>query len=342
MKLRYKLIVLGLILLVSFALMYSLTKRNSFSAGQKKSVRIGISLYRFDDTFISGLRSAIEEYVRGYEIETGIKVYLDILDAKDSQNEQESHVEKFTSLKYDAICINAVDRTDTSGVINTALASNTPIIFFNREPVEDDIRRSQDFFYVGSNPKDSAILQGKIIIDSYQRDKTLLDLNGDGQVNYVIMEGEPSHQDSIIRTEWSVKTLQGAGVPIHKLGSGIGNWERNEGSALMEQWLKEFPGQIELVISNNDDMALGAIDAIQRAGDHSGIKVVGIDGTPGAMEAMEHGELFGTVAVNIEEYAKAVAGIAIAKSLGQSIPEDIDKKLTDERYYSVSYQMITD
>lgn len=110
----------------------------------------------------------------------------------------------------------------------------------------------------------------------------------------------------------------------------------------MEQWLKEFPGQIELVISNNDDMALGAIDAIQRAGDHSGIKVVGIDGTPGAMEAMERGELFGTVAVNIEEYAKAVAGIAIAKSLGQSIPEDIDKKLTDERYYSVSYQMITD
>lgn len=341
MKLVSKMMIPVLLLLICFALFFALTQRSSISVGQKKSVRIGISLYRFDDTFISGLRTAMEEYVRDYEMETGIKVYLDILDAKDSQNEQEAHVEKFTSLKYDAMCINPVDRTDTSGVINTALSSGIPIIFFNREPVEDDIRRSPNFYYVGSNPKDSAILEGKIIIDAYREDPAIFDLNQDGVVHYVMLEGEPSHQDSIIRTEWSVKALSDAGVPIHKLRSAIGNWERNEGAAWMEQWLNEFPNQIELVISNNDDMALGASDAIKRLGVKSGVKIIGIDGTPAALNAIKKGEMFGTVAVNIDEYAKAVAGIAIARSLGQEIPEDIDRKLTDQRYYSVSYKMIT-
>lgn len=341
MKFITKVLISTLVLIVGMALLFSLTQRSNLSVVEKKSVRIGISLYRFDDTFISVLRNAIEEYVRNYEKETGIKVYLDILDAKDSQNEQEAHVEKFTSLNYDAMCINPVDRTDTSGVINTALDNAMPIVFFNREPVEDDIRRSADFYYVGSNPKDSAILEGKIIIDAYRQNPSTFDLNMDGVVNYVMLEGEPSHQDSIIRTEWSVKALSDADIPLNKLHSAIGNWERNEGSAWMVQWLEKSPDQIELVISNNDDMALGASDAIKRMGNDTGIKIVGIDGTPAALAAIEKGEMFGTVAVNIEEYAKAVAGIAIARGLGQEIPEDIDKKLTDQRYYSVSYDMIT-
>ncbi len=341
MKFITKVAISTLVLIVGMALLFSLTQRSNLSVVEKKSVRIGISLYRFDDTFISVLRNAIEEYVRNYEKETGIKVYLDILDAKDSQNEQEAHVEKFTSLNYDAMCINPVDRTDTSGVINTALDNAMPIVFFNREPVEDDIRRSADFYYVGSNPKDSAILEGKIIIDAYRQNPSTFDLNMDGVVNYVMLEGEPSHQDSIIRTEWSVKALSDADIPLNKLHSAIGNWERNEGSAWMVQWLEKSPDQIELVISNNDDMALGASDAIKRMGNDTGIKIVGIDGTPAALAAIEKGEMFGTVAVNIEEYAKAVAGIAIARGLGQEIPEDIDKKLTDQRYYSVSYDMIT-
>ncbi len=341
MKFITKVLISTLVLIVGMALLFSLTQRSNLSVVEKKSVRIGISLYRFDDTFISVLRNAIEEYVRNYEKETGIKVYLDILDAKDSQNEQEAHVEKFTSLNYDAMCINPVDRTDTSGVINTALDNAMPIVFFNREPVEDDIRRSVDFYYVGSNPKDSAILEGKIIIDAYRQNPSTFDLNMDGVVNYVMLEGEPSHQDSIIRTEWSVKALSDADIPLNKLYSAIGNWERNEGSAWMVQWLEKSPDQIELVISNNDDMALGASDAIKRMGNDTGIKIVGIDGTPAALAAIEKGEMFGTVAVNIEEYAKAVAGIAIARGLGQEIPEDIDKKLTDQRYYSVSYDMIT-
>ena len=86
----------------------------------------------------------------------------------------------------------------------------------------------------------------------------------------------------------------------------------------MEQWLKEYPGQIELVVSNNDDMALGAIDAIHRAGiGANSIKVVGIDGTPVGIKALEEGYLFGTVESDKEKYAQAIFDIAWSLSLNQ-------------------------
>ena len=150
----------------------------------------------------------------------------------------------------------------------------------------------------------------------------------------MLLEGEPSHQDSLVRTEWVIKTLQDNDIPINKLNGAIGNWERAQGSALMEEWLKEY-NNIDLIISNNDDMALGAIDAIERANNISGIKAVGIDGTKEALEAIKEGKLLGTIESDKKEYAKAVVEIAMS-SIGKStLPEDIKSKLLDNRTYDV-------
>ena len=102
----------------------------------------------------------------------------------------------------------------------------------------------------------------------------------------------------------------------------------------MEEWLKEY-NNIDLIISNNDDMALGAIDAIERANNISGIKAVGIDGTKEALEAIKEGKLLGTIESDKKEYAKAVVEIAMS-SIGKStLPEDIKSKLLDNRTYDV-------
>lgn len=338
---KEKIVIAVLFTLICFVLGLVLTQRNSMEAKNKKSIRIGICLYRNDDTFISDLRSIIEEYAKEYEKETGLKIYLDIVGAQDNQNTQDKQVNRFASLDYDVLCINPVDRTDTSEMIESALTANIPVVFFNREPVEDDIRRSKDFYYVGADPKDSAVLEGKILVDAYQKDPHSLDFNQDGQVNYVLLEGEPSHQDAIIRTRWSVRTLEESGIRLNKLTGAIANWERTQGAALMEQWLKEYPGQIEIVLSNNDDMALGAIAAIERAGDTSGIKLVGIDGTPPARLAVQEGKLFGSVAVDKKQYAKAILEIAIARGQNQEIPEEIKKDMKEGRYYMVSHMILT-
>ncbi len=176
--------------------------------------------------------------------------------------------------------------------------------------MEEDLNRWDRLYYVGVDPRESAALQGQILVDAYKEKPETLDLNGDGLVSYVLLEGETSHQDSLIRTQWSIQTLKDGNVPLEKITGGIANWERSQASALMEQWIKEYPGQIELVICNNDDMALGAIDALERNGLlTAGIRVVGIDGTPAGRAAFRAGSLFGTVEADTEIYAKAIFDI---------------------------------
>ena len=296
----------------------------------KTSIRIGISLYRGDDTFINNIRSILEEKAKEYEQENGIKVTLDIQDAKGSQNTQNNQVERFISLGCDVLCINPVDRMDASVMIDRAMNAQVPVVFFNRQPVEEDMNRWDQLYYIGVDAKETAMLQGQMVVDLYREQPSAVDRNGDGVVSYVLLEGESSHQDSLIRTEWSIRTLKDGGVPIEKITGGIANWERSQASALMEQWVGSYPDTIELVVSNNDDMALGALDALERAG-VTGVNVVGIDGTTPGIEALESGKLLGTVSSNKEIYGSAVMGLAVSKALGEAEPEEYP--LSNGHYY---------
>lgn len=312
--------------------------RGSGEAEEKKSIRIGVSLYRGDDTFINNIRNELEAKAKEYEQEKGIKVTLDIQDAKGSQNTQNNQVERFISLGCDVLCINPVDRMDASVIIDKAMTAEVPVVFFNRQPVEEDMNRWDKLYYIGVDAKETAILQGQMVVDFYRERPEKIDINGDGVVNYVLLEGESSHQDSLIRTEWSIKTLKDGGVPIEKITGGIANWERSQASALMEQWLNEYPDTIELVVSNNDDMALGAIDALERAG-VSDINVIGIDGTTPGVEALESGKLLGTVSANKVAYAGAIMELAASCALGEETPEEY--ALKDGTYYWASQEILT-
>jgi len=301
---------------------------------KKNVIKIGLCLYRFDDTFISNVRQEIEEYAKEYEKEHDIKINLEVVDARDNQNTQNHQVERFVSLDYDVLLINVVDRFAASNMIETAVGAKIPIVFFNRKPVDDDLNRADNIYYVGAGPKAAGIEQAKIIINAYNENPHSIDIDGDGVINYVLLEGEPSHQDSLVRTEWVIKTLQENNIPINKLNGAIGNWERAQGSALMEDFLNKY-SNIDLVISNNDDMGLGAIDAIERNNNIKGIKVVGIDGTKEALEAINEGKLLGTIESDKKEYAKAVVEIAMYAIGKSELPEDIKSKLMENRTYDV-------
>lgn len=304
--------------------------RAGAASEKKHAIRIGVSLYRADDTFIGNIRSELEKRAKEYEQETGIKVTLDIQDAKGNQYVQNKQVERFISLGCDTLCVNPVDRTTSSGIIDAAAAADIPVVFFNRQPVEEDMDRWDRLYYVGADAKESAVLEAEIVADQYEKDPASLDKNGDGVISYVLLEGESNHQDSLIRTEWSVQTLKDRGVPIEKITGGIANWERSQASALMEQWLELYPDTIELVLSNNDDMALGAIDALDRAGGKK-ISVVGIDGTTQGQDAVQSGKMLGTVSSDKTGYANAIFTIAAAAGMSEPIPGEIT--LDKGKYY---------
>ena len=318
---------------------FLLNKTGKEEKEEKTNLRIGVALYRGDDPFINNLRSKLEEKAKRYEIATGIKIVLEVADPKDNQNTQNSQVDRFLSLGYDAICVNMVDRSAASYVINKAMDADIPVVFFNREPVEEDMKRWERLYYVGEDAKESAVLQGNILVDAYRKDPGSLDLDGNGKVSYVLLEGESSHQDSLIRTEWSVQTLKDGGVPMEKLTGGIANWDRSQAAALMDQWLEQYPEEIELIICNNDEMALGAADSLERSGTGRQVKIVGIDGTPQGIEGLKSGKLFGTVICDSEEYAEVIFEIAAAEALGQNVQEKVELK--DKKYYQCSQKAVT-
>ncbi len=308
-------------------------------AQKENVIRIGVALYRGDDAFINSIRSNLETKAKEYEQETGIKVNLQVVDPKGNQNTQNSQVDRFLSLEYDAICVNMVDRSAASYVINKAIDADTPVVFFNREPVEEDMKRWEHLYYVGEDARASAVLQGELLIDAYRENPGSLDLNGDGKVGYVILEGERSHQDSLIRTEWSIQTMRDGHIPLEKLTGESANWDRSQAAALMDQWISQYGEEIEVVICNNDEMALGAAEALERAGDTRGVKIVGIDGTPQGIDGIKNGKIYGTVQCDSEEYADVILKIATAEALGQNVQENV--KLEDGTYYQCSQKSVT-
>ena len=166
-----------------------------------------------------------------------------------------------------------------------------------------------------------------------------MDKNGDGVFQYVILEGEMDHQDAIVRTEYAVSTILEKGVEAEKLGYAIANWNRAQAQTKMTQLLSQYGDEIELVLANNDDMALGAVDALKEAEipQKEWPAVFGIDGTDVGQTALSKGELKGTVYNDKEGQAKAMLSLAMQLARGGSL-EDLD--LQDGKYIRLPYKKL--
>lgn len=306
---------------------------------QKKvdSIRIGVAAYKVNDAFISTVLSDLLESAKACEQKNNIKIRVDISDGKEDQMIQNAQIDKYIALDYDVICVNMVDRTMAATIVDKAKSADIPIVFFNREPVEEDMLRWDKMYYVGADAKEAGVLQGEMIVDAYNKDKSFIDRNGDGTVAYVILEGESGHQDSLVRTEWSVQTLKNGGMKVEKLTGAIADWDRNQAKVFMEKWLKEYGNQIELIISNNDDMALGAIDAIKMLNMEQ-IATVGIDGIPQALASIEEEKLLGTVVSESKLHAQAIFDIAYSLAKEQSVDTE---KLIQGKYVRVKQYKVT-
>lgn len=273
------------------------------------SISLGVAIYNGDDTFISNMMLSLTEIAARYEQDTGIRVYVNLTDAQENQTNQNKQIDRFVSMNYDVLCVNLVDRTDASYTIDRAMDADIPVVFFNREPVQEDLQKWNRVYYVGTDPAENGRLEGQIVVDAYQADPARFDTNGDGIVQYIIIEGEMRHQDAMIRTEVSVQTLKDAGIELEKLDGGIASWVRSQAAALSDQYFEKYGDQIELIICNNDDMALGVIDTVERRG-LTFNNIVGIDGTPAGLAAVEQGKMLGTVVIDYAAQAKLIFDLA--------------------------------
>ena len=305
---------------------------------QPKSIKIGVTVYDQYDTFVSQLIEKFNVYAGEKETETKTAINIELYNAANSQTTQNGQVQTMLEDGCNVICVNLVDRTEPTSIIDMAEKHGVPVIFFNRELVEEDLERWDQLYYVGAKAFESGIMEGEIAAEVF-RSSPGADKNGDGVFQYIVLEGEAGHQDAIVRTEYSVSTIIDSGVEVEKLSYAIANWNRAQAQTKMSQMLGEFGAAIELVIANNDDMALGAVDALKAAGvrQDQWPVIVGIDGTDVGLEAVKNGELAGTVYNDKEGQALAMLNLAYELSVGGSLSK---LALEDGKYIRLPYAKI--
>ncbi len=307
------------------------------------SVRIGVSLYDQYDTFISELMASFNGYVDNRKSE-GVDIATIVQDASKSQPAQNEDVAEMIENGCNVLCVNLVDRTAPTEIIDTARKNDIPVIFFNRELVEEDLMQWDKLYYVGADAFQSGTLQGEMATE-YFKEHPEADRNGDGSIQYVVLEGEAGHQDAIIRTEYSVDTMISNGILLDKVGYAIANWNRAQARSKMEQLIDGNGSGIELVLANNDDMALGAIDAYQGRGipTEEWPAIFGIDGTDTGLEAVIAGTMTGTIYNDKDGQARAMEALAYALASGSSLdnlqlPDGV--AMQDNKYIRLPYEKV--
>ena len=302
-----------------------------------KQIYIGVACYDQRDTFLGELLENFKRECRTLE-KRGYDISLTIMDAANSQRTQDDQVQEMIGNGCDILCVNLADRTDPSQIITAAQEHDIPIIFFNREPVEEDLMQWEKLYYVGCDAEQSGIMQGEIAAE-YINSHPEVDKNQDGKIQYVLLEGEAGHQDAISRTEYSVKTLMKNDVVLEKLSYQLADWNRGQAENRMNRLISQCGKKIELVMSNNDEMALGAVEAYRKAGyvREEWPVIFGIDGLEEALEAVKAGEMQGSILNDRVDQAKEMAKMAVKLFEG----EDFDQEnLKEGRYYFSEYQKV--
>lgn len=294
-----------------------------------KTVKVGITIYKFDDNFMTLYREELERYFKEDLSNDTVTYDVTVVDGKNDQAEQTNQIQTFIADKYDVIVANLVQSSAASTVVNMCKEANIPVIFINREPTAEDLDLWDKVAYVGADARQSGTMQGQIIYDLANHG----DINGDGKVSYVMVIGDPENVDAQYRTEFSIKALTDNGIAVEELVAQRGDWDQAKGQEIVAAALTQYGAAIEVVFCNNDAMALGARQAIESAGRKVGtdIYLVGVDALAEVVTCVEEGTITGTVLNDHIGQADTAADVAAKAVNGEAL----------EKNYTVDYVKVT-
>ena len=268
------------------------------SGGGDEKITIGVTML-FDDLWLTTLRDAMTEYAA-----TQPNVELVMVDSKEDVATQLAQVENFVTQKVDAIVVIPANTDAADPMTKAAQDAGIPLVYVNRIPSN----LPEGVSYVGSDSIQAGIMQAEWLAEK---------LGGKG--NVVIMNGNLAQEAAQKRTEGEKQVF--AKFPdIKIIREDTGNWSRDQGLALMENWLASGD-QIDAVASNNDEMAIGAIQAIEAAGKLGEILVGGVDASPDALQEMDKGRLDVTVFQNAKGQGEGGIKVAIALAKGEQVEQ---------------------
>ena len=280
---------------------------------------IGVSISAFDDNWLTVLRNGLQTYAES----KGQAVQIE--DAKNDVAAQLDQIKNFIASGVSAIVVNPVDTSATQAMSDAAAAAGIPLVFVNREPINVDALPDNQAF-VGSNELDSGTLETKEVC-------RLLKAAGKTEASVYVLMGRLSVQAAVLRTKDVHDVIGGpdCGVKITIIDEQTANWSRDEAQNLMTNWLSTGTA-FDAVISNNDDMAIGAIQALKAGGVDMKVMIVGgVDASQDALAAMQAGDLDVTVFQDAVGQGKGALDAAITLAAGGKV----------EKKVNIPFQLVT-
>ncbi len=268
---------------------------------------VGVSMALFDDNFLTVLRNGMQDYAKTLD-----GVTLQVEDAQNDVAKQQSQIQNFIAAGVDAIVVNPVDTDATAAMSKIAADAGIPLVYVNREPINIDTLPEKQAF-VASNEAESGTLETQEVCKL---------LGGKGKA--VVMMGELSNQAARMRTKDVhdvIATDACKGIEI--VEEQTANWSRTQGADLVTNWLSAGL-EFDAVIANNDEMAIGAIQALKAAGkDMSKVVIGGVDATQDALAAMAAGDLDVTVFQNAAGQGKGSLDTALKIARGETVEKKV-------------------
>lgn len=283
---------------------------------RQKPVIIDIVLFNYEDKYISLVKQSLENIQKQNEG----KIKFNFYDSKGNQAKQDEILDNISRKNQDVLLVNLVDTTAAPQVLGKFNKKRIPIIFFNREPLSLAPLYGKAY-YVGTNARESGELQGKTIINLWNNNREAIDLNGNGVLEYIILRGQQTNKGAEEITKAVISTIENAGIKTKQLNTIIANWDRNLARENISTLFLQYGRGMEAILANNDEMAIGAAQALQKYGYNLGdptktITVVGIDATPDAQELIKKRFMAGSVIQDPYELAEAIY------TIGMNLHED--------------------
>lgn len=311
--------------LMAVMMVFTLAGCSTSGGDASGTPKIGVTIYKFDDNFMSFVRRAIETAATD-------KAELILNDSQNAQATQNDQVDVMISKGVKSLAINLVDPQAAQTIIDKAKAAELPVVFFNKEPNADVLAGYDKAWYVGTKSEEAGIIQGEMIASMWQANPSW-DRNGDGIMQYVLLKGEPGHPDAEARTTFAIQTAEEKGVKVQELELQTGMWDAVKGKELMDAWLAKHGEAIEFVVANNDGMALGAIESLKGNGYFQNdlfMPVVGVDAIPDALQQIKDGFMVGTVLNDAKNQGKAAFDLAYNAAMGKEVLDGTSWTMTDK------------
>jgi len=317
----------------------STTKINTFASqilnnNSGKPVNVAVLLYSFDDLFMLQLKQSFEELQK----EDNSNVRFTFYDGKNNIAIQNQTLDSVLNNNVDLIIANLADVSESSveNVISRVKQKNVPIVLLGSElivpsKVAKDYRKAA---FLLPNSNEAGMTEGKILVDMWNTNKAALDKNNDNILQYILLQGKDNDPIAIDRSKYAISTLNDSGIKTQQLQAVHDDWLKELAKSSMESLFLKYGGNIEAIIANNDAMAIGAIEALQKYGYNKGdktknIAVVGIDALTEARKLVDNGFMTGTVVQDPKVLAEVFynVGMNLVKNLNPT--ENTNYKVVD-------------